>query len=139
VLAASSGFDTKPARYCAPRVDARAGIRNVTGQQTDDLRGYVDMISRRRIAGWAQSTAHAEAPICLDIFAGSRLIGRTLANGYRGDLERAAPPIGLAFALDAIRVCRSLDGSMLSPTAAALMRIERSEIIPFHRHREATA
>ena len=36
------------------------------------LRGYVDVISPRRIAGWAQNVDHPEAPVCLDIYAGDR-------------------------------------------------------------------
>jgi hypothetical protein len=70
------------------------------------LRGYVDLVSRDCVAGSAQSVEHPEAPICLDIYAGGELIGRTLANRYREDLERAgicsgchsfsfAPPDGL--------------------------------------------
>ena len=34
------------------------------------LRGYVDLVSTERIAGWAQNTDHPEAPVCLDIYAG---------------------------------------------------------------------
>jgi hypothetical protein len=88
------------------------------------LRGYVDLISPHRIAGWAQNSAHPEAPVCLDIYAGHRLIGRVLANRYREDLERAglgsgrhsfsfAPPAGLSFTPESIEVRRSLDGAAL--------------------------
>ena len=42
-----------------------------------------------RIAGWAQNPDHPEAPVCLEIYAGGRLIGQVLANRYREDLERA--------------------------------------------------
>jgi hypothetical protein len=38
-------------------------------------RGYVDLVSRDRIAGWAQNMDHTEAPVYLDIYAGGRLIG----------------------------------------------------------------
>jgi hypothetical protein len=126
-----------PPRYCAPRrddgyaveaarreIDTRAGLRSVTGEVTPELRGFVDEASARRIAGWAQNVAHPEAPVCLDIFAGGRLIGRTLANRYREDLERAGlgrgrhsfefiPPAGLAFAPHSVEVRRSLDGAAL--------------------------
>jgi hypothetical protein len=82
-----------------------------------------------RIAGWAQHADHPEAPVCLDIFAGGRLIGQTLANQYREDLEQAklgsgrhsftfTPPAGLAFALDAVEVRRSLDGAALEFSTA---------------------
>jgi hypothetical protein len=88
------------------------------------LRGHIDLASPHRIAGWAQNIEHPEAPICLDIFAGGRLIGQTLANQYRADLEQAGlgsgchsfqftPPAGLAFDPRGIEVCRSLDGASL--------------------------
>jgi hypothetical protein len=132
-----------PARYCAPRRDAgyevkaarrrietRAGLRPVVEPERLALRGYVDMVSSARIAGWAQCPEHPEAPVCLDVYAGAQLIGQTLANRYRGDLERAGlgsghhsfeftPPAGLAFAPRAITVRRSLDGALLGKSHVA--------------------
>jgi hypothetical protein len=49
----------------------------------------VDLVSRTRITGWAQNIDNPEAPVCLDIYAGGKLIGRTPANVYRADLEQA--------------------------------------------------
>ena len=110
-----------PAHYCAPRCEdgyevetvrrriaARAGLAS-RAHDIGALRGYVDLIGPQRIAGWAQNSAHPEAPVCLDIYAAGRLIGRVLANRYREDLERAglgsgrhsfsfAPPAGVSFA-----------------------------------------
>jgi hypothetical protein len=129
------------AQYCAPRPDAgyeveaarrrialRAGLR-AADECVSPLRGYVDVVGADRIAGWAQHADHPEAPVCLDIFAGGRLIGQTLANQYRKDLEQAklgsgrhgfafTPPAGLAFAPDAVEVRRSLDGAALEFSAA---------------------
>ena len=62
--------------------------------------------------------------MCLDIYAGGRLIGQVLANGYREDLKKARlgsghhgfefkPLDGLAFAPEGVQVRRSLDGSVL--------------------------
>ena len=79
---------------------------------------------RRVIEGWAQNIDHPEAPIRLDIRAGSRVIGQVLANRYRPDLKRAGIgsgyhsfaftlPDGLAFASNAVEVRRSLDGAVL--------------------------
>jgi hypothetical protein len=125
-----------PARYCAPRhedgyevevarqrIAERAGLR--TAANAPALRGCVDMITSSRVAGWAQNVEHPEAPVCLDIYAGGELIGRTLANRYRQDLERAAlgsgchsfaftPPVGLTMSPDAVEVRRSLDGTILN-------------------------
>jgi hypothetical protein len=129
------------ARYCAPRrdegyeveaarrrIEARAGLRAAIGEDTLALRGFVDVVSPRRIAGWAQTVEHPEAPVCLDIFAGGWLIGQVLANRYREDLKRAglgsgrhgfdfSPPEGLAFSPSSVEVRRSLDGATLSATA----------------------
>jgi O-antigen biosynthesis protein len=138
------------ARYCAPRldvgyeveaarrqIDSRAGLRSAEDHPLE-LRGFVDVASSRRIAGWAQNATFPEAPVCLDIYAADRLIGQTLANRYREDLERAGlgsgrhsfeftPPVGLAFTPDAIKVCRSLDGETLAcatPARRASVRLD---------------
>ena len=89
-----------------------------------ELRGFVDHVEAKRIMGWAQSADHPEAPVCLDIYAGGRLIGQVLANRYREDLKRTglgsgchgfdfALPAGLQAAPEAIEVRRSLDGAVL--------------------------
>jgi hypothetical protein len=88
------------------------------------LRGFIDLVSAGSIEGWAQNLDHPEAPVCLDIYAGGRLIGQVLANRHReglADFTKGSgrhsfaftPPPGLVFAADAIEVCRSLDGAML--------------------------
>jgi ELWxxDGT repeat protein len=139
-----------PARYCAPRLDdgyeveaarqriaLRAGLRTANdAPETGTLRGYVDLVSAERIAGWAQNADHPEAPVCLDIHAGGRLIGQTLANRYRGDLQQAglgsgchgfefAPPAGLNFSPETVEVCRSLDGAPLDFSARARRVLQR--------------
>jgi hypothetical protein len=128
----------QPARYCAPRRDdgyeveavrrrlaQRAGLAGASdAPHISGLRGTVDHVRPTSIAGWAQNTDHPEAPVCLDMYAGGILIGRTLANRYREDLEQAGlgsgchsfefiPPRGLAIAARSIEVRRSLDGTRL--------------------------
>ena len=77
--------------------------------QLGALRGYIDRVRSSSIAGWAQNADAPEAPVCLDIFADGKLIGRVLANIYRDDLKAAGlgtgrhafnfmPPAGLVFA-----------------------------------------
>ena len=67
--------------------------------------------------------------MCLDIYAGARLIGQVLANTYRGDLERAGlgsgrhsfaftPPPGLVITPDTVHVRRSFDGALLATSRA---------------------
>ncbi|HZR86729.1 MAG TPA: Hint domain-containing protein [Bradyrhizobium sp.] len=132
-----------PAFYCAPRLDsgsevetmrrrlaARAGIKCNRAPKIGGLRGFIDVIRPDQIAGWAQNVDHPEAPVCLDIHAGGRVIGQVLANGYRADLEGAglgsgchgfafAPPAGLAVDLTTIEVRRTIDGSALARIADA--------------------
>ena len=138
-----------PACYCAPRLDEgyeveavrqhlalRAGLlRDADVPQAGALRGYVDLIDETRIAGWAQNIDAPEAPVCLDIFADGKLIGRVLANAYRDDLEQAGmgsgrhaftftPPAGLALRPDAVEVRRSLDGVLLGSSQANTARAQ---------------
>ncbi len=133
-----------PAHYCAPRLDEgyeveavrqrlaqRAGLLDAAeAAQLGALRGYIDRVRTGSIAGWAQNTDAPEAPVCLDIFADGKLIGRVLANIYREDLKRAGlgngrhafnfmPPAGLVFAPDTIEVRRSLDDAQLERSGAA--------------------
>jgi hypothetical protein len=148
-----------PARYCAPRledgykveaarrrIDLRAGLRSSDERtRIGNLRGYIDLVSQERVAGWAQNVDYPEAPVCLDILAGGRLIGRVLANRYRHDLERAGlgsgrhsfeftPPAGLSLTAKSVEVRRSLDGAALAFSAEA-MRDRPSAKKPVRRRR----
>src|SRR5205085_8378854 len=78
-----------PAQYCAPRFDSgieverarrkiahRAGLScQAEAPPIGTMRGCIDMIYPHRIGGWAQNTDHPDAPVCLDILAGSELVG----------------------------------------------------------------
>jgi len=133
-----AGEVAQPACYCAPRLDEgyeveavrqrlalRAGLLGAAdGPRVGGLRGYIDRIRATGIAGWAQNIDAPEAPVCLDIVADGKLIGRVLANAYREDLKYAGlgsgrhaftftPPAGLALRPDAVEVRRSLDGVAL--------------------------
>jgi hypothetical protein len=121
----SDGYEVDAARL---RIDARAGLRPVVAAAPPTLHGYVDMMNAERIAGWAQNPTHPEVPVCLDIFVGGRLIGQTLANRYREDLERAGlgsgrhsfnftAPVGQVFAPGTVEVRRSIDGALLALAA----------------------
>jgi hypothetical protein len=125
-----------PARYCAPRpdhgyeveaarakIEQRAGLRTVAAGQKLALRGCIDVVQRNVISGWAQNPDYPEAAVCLDIYAGGELIGQTLANRYRADLEHAGLGSGrhsFDFTplrgqdLACIEVRRSLDGAALN-------------------------
>jgi hypothetical protein len=120
------------------RIAMRAGLEPVV-QVSDPggMRGFVDVASTECIAGWAQSTLHPDAPVCLDIFAGGRLIGQVLANNYRADLEQAgigtgfhsfafAPPGGPS--LENLEVRRSLDGTLLTFSNNVAARWTRSPL-----------
>jgi len=131
------------ARYCAARLDEgyeletirrrialRAGSTSNEETTSGDLRGYVDRVTPHVVEGWAQNTEHPEAPVCLDIYAGGRLIGQVLANRYRDDLKRAGlgggchsfaftPPDGAELTAGSVEVRRSLDGATLPLSAHA--------------------
>jgi microcystin-dependent protein len=141
-----------PAHYCAPRLDEgyeveaarqrialRAGLlRSADGERIGTLRGAIDEVSAHRIAGWAQTADHPEAPVCLDIYANGQLIGQVLANRYRKDLEQAGIGSGhhgfaftspIAVAPHTIEVRRSLDGAVVafaSDAAGALALAARA-------------
>ena len=53
------------------------------------LRGTLDACDRTRISGWTQDSADPERRVGLVITVNDRVIGRMLANSYRGDLETA--------------------------------------------------
>ena len=141
------------AQYCAPRHDdgyeveaARRHIALRAGTRLPDdelwvgaLRGFIDLVSPRCIAGWAQNVDYPEAPVCLDIYAGNRLIGQILANRYREDLKRAGlgsgchsfeftSPDVLDFVSDALEVRRSLDGAELELSVHAQRRLQRLSV-----------
>ena len=139
----------RPACYCAPRLDEgyeveaarqrialRAGLMRADAPETGALRGYVDLVSPTCITGWAQNADHPEAPVCLDIFSGGRLIGQTLANNYREGLQRAGlgsgrhsfsftPPAGLDFAADTVQVRRSLDAAAVKFSAISRRAVQQ--------------
>jgi hypothetical protein len=136
------GQNGRQVRYCAPRVDngfeletarrriaERAGL-SLSAPMAGALRGHVDRVGPRAIEGWAQDVDHPEVPVCLDIFAGGKLIGQALANRYREDLRDAGlgsgrhafeftPPAATAFAADTVELRRSLDGAALFPSEVA--------------------
>ena len=127
-------------QYCAPRLAmasrsrrSAGGLRCVracglrTGSRHRAVCVALSINRPAPIAGWAQNTDHPEAPVCLDIFAGGRLIGQVLADRYREDLEREGLGSGrhsfeftlppeLAFVPDEVEVRRSLDGNALELT-----------------------
>jgi hypothetical protein len=128
--------------YCAPRLDIghaieairlklaqRAGIGAGREPDAGALHGFVDAVSRGAIEGWAQNAGYPEAAVCLDIFAGGHLIGRTLANLYRDDLRAAGLGSGRhAFSFElpgdavlqpaTVVVRRSIDGAVLATWTA---------------------
>jgi hypothetical protein len=131
-----SGYEVEAARQC---IEARAGLRSPENARPLALRGNVDRVTSDRIEGWAQNPDCPEIPICLDIYLGDRLIGQTLANRYREDLEQAglgsgrhrftfvvAPGDGILS--EAIQVRRSLDGAKIASLPPAMRAHRRYAI-----------
>jgi hypothetical protein len=119
-------------QLCAPRPEhgpaLAAALRPIVRRATactapGRLRGYIDIISARRIEGWAQDQNNPELPVLLEVLADNRVIGTVLACDYRADL--AATGIGQGrchFAFQApakyagtdIHVRRAADGAALT-------------------------
>jgi hypothetical protein len=138
------------ARYCAPRCDsgyeveaARQRIESQVGLGRAlhaggslALRGYLDRVTPDRIEGWAQNPEYPETPVCLDIYAGDRMIGQTLANRYRRDLQQAGlgsgrhsfmflPAAGTVMSRETIQIRRSLDGAKIDSAPSVMRRALR--------------
>jgi hypothetical protein len=132
------------AQYCAPRLEdgyevetirrriaQRAGLpASGDAARSGQLRGFVDLVRADCVAGWAQDVEYPEAPVCLDILCGDRLIGQVVASQYRADLAQAGlgsgrhafvftPPGNVVLSRETIEVRRSLDGTTLPRPAQA--------------------
>jgi hypothetical protein len=53
------------------------------------VHGYVDLFNQARIAGWACYPEHKDISLSLCIFFDEAQVGRTLADRFRPDLEKA--------------------------------------------------
>jgi hypothetical protein len=114
------GFEVAGVRR---RIALRAGlVPSADPRRPALLGGAVEEISPRRITGWAMNADTPDVPVCLDVYAGGRLIGQTLANLYHKKLAGLgsghyafsfAVPAGLKFARATIEVRRSADGRPL--------------------------
>ena len=103
--------------YCAPRVSDGeeleratrliaqwAGLTREFAEEVVPLRGFVDRIGDGLVEGWAMRESHPDALNHVDVYVGDRLIGRALAERYRGDLVAAGVGNGrhaFSFALPA--------------------------------------
>jgi autotransporter-associated beta strand protein len=83
----NEGYEVEAARH---QIDARAGLRESDiVRSAPRLRGFVDLLAPGRVAGWVQLPDRPDVPLCVDTLTAGRLIGRALANVYRGDLVAA--------------------------------------------------
>ena len=89
-----------PAAYCAPRIEdgeeldrIRRGIDDRAARGSagtgNTLRGRIDQWDGRVVRGWMQDTDRTDVPVCLDVLADGRMVGRAIANLFRDDLSRA--------------------------------------------------
>jgi len=90
----------EPARYCAPRVEdgeeleavrrkiaARIGVTNHAA--VGPLRGFLELVRRDLIEGWAMDEQFPDAPVVLRILDNGVTIAQVTADRYRADLEQA--------------------------------------------------
>ncbi len=88
-----------PAIYCAPRIEHGETLDRIrraiddraarTPAATRPLRGRIDGWNGHAVRGWAQDPDQPDVPVCLEVLAGGRIVGRTVANLFRDDLQRA--------------------------------------------------
>ncbi len=88
-----------PAVYCAPRIEHGETLHRIrraiddraapAPAATRTLRGRIDGWNGHVVRGWAQNPDQPEIPVCLEVLAGGRIVGRTVANLFRDDLQRA--------------------------------------------------
>lgn len=64
-----------------------AGIRELLKREPS--RGYVDVCSPEKIAGWAQYVRYPELPVTLGVYFDQKLAAQVVANRFRRDLEEA--------------------------------------------------
>jgi glycosyltransferase involved in cell wall biosynthesis len=153
-----------PASYCAPRVEEgfelEALRRRLAGRarhldgdgvaRPAAFRGNLDLVRHTRIAGWALDPASPDTPVGLVVLANGAVIGRVLANHYRGDLKEAGIgdgyhgfdlvlPAGLAKdARHEIAVCREADSAAL-PGSPRVLAPPADGLDPRQPHRSASA
>jgi hypothetical protein len=96
------------------------------------LTGGVEHLGGTLLRGWALSSAHPNAPLCLDVLVDGTVVAQTLANQYRVDLSKAGigsghhgfavelPAALLPLEVARIEVRRSTDGAALTPFTAAV-------------------
>jgi hypothetical protein len=137
--------ETAPEIICLPRLEsgfhlhaiqtrlrAKAGI-SVASTAIGPLRGYIDQAGPLICSGWAQDGAAPEEPVCLDILADGRRLGRVLANLYRDDVRAAgfgSGAHGFEFCLPPdvtghIDVQRASDGAGLRRSEAAMAWVDQ--------------
>ena len=92
------------ARYCAPRIEDGPELARIRALLATDERvgedarealdGHIDGMRGDHLVGWARSPAHPDVPVLLEILAGDRVIGLTLADRHRSDLETLGLGVG---------------------------------------------
>ena len=90
---------TTPAIYCAPRIEDGEALDRIrraiddraarTPARTPTLHGRIDGWDGRVVRGWAWDPDRPDVPACLEVLADGRIVGRTIANLFRDDLQRA--------------------------------------------------
>ena len=69
--------------------DGETGTNRIALRWFFMLRGNIDIVDLRQVAGWAQDDSQPDLPVSLLILDNDELIGRVLASRYRSDLREA--------------------------------------------------
>ncbi|WP_082064699.1 Hint domain-containing protein [Acetobacter orleanensis] len=98
----------------------------VASRPASPLKGYVDTVSRDRLAGWAFSPTTPDEPVALQILDNGQLVASVIANALRPDVRNAGacptaqcgfdvlfPAMLSPFTRHVLEVRREQDGAML--------------------------
>lgn len=85
------------------------------------LKGYVDTVSRDRLAGWAFSPATPDAPVALQILDNGALVASVVANALRPDVRNAGACSTAQCGFDV------LFPAMLSPFTRHVLEVRREQ------------
>ncbi|MBR0559824.1 Hint domain-containing protein [Neokomagataea anthophila] len=130
--------------YCAPRLEEGAELQVIRDRlvalcdgsvvSVIDVEGFVDVVTRDTVAGWARSLDHAEA-VTLDVIINGHVVGQVTANQPRADV---GGDVGFTFVLPqalaaherhVIEVRRVQSGAALGHSPWVLDQLERHDAL----------
>lgn len=92
------------------RIAARAGVEQAVRSAPGEILGHVERLDDGMLEGWVLDKANDTAPVELEVLVDGEIIGRSIANRYRTDLDHAGLAGGrCAFTMAMPAAAASLD------------------------------